>query len=143
MGKTDTDSGERPGFDGTDVVMEEPASPESLPAYLVDPLRRQDSSTLDEVIDFAEQLIKYNNQEPHSEEELNSEINLDETNIDLDETDIDIDENSKGSIQVQKKKCGDESCRCADGDRHGPYAYRYYREGGEVTSEYLGPVVLE
>lgn len=37
--------------------------------------------------------------------------------------------------------CGDESCHCANGEKHKPYKYRYYRnEKGKVTSDYLGKV---
>ncbi|HEX5733359.1 MAG TPA: DUF6788 family protein [Blastocatellia bacterium] len=35
-------------------------------------------------------------------------------------------------------RCGKEGCRCARGDLHGPYRYRYWREAGRIRSKYLG-----
>jgi hypothetical protein len=35
-------------------------------------------------------------------------------------------------------KCGKASCRCAQGQLHGPYWYRYQRVGGRVVSAYVG-----
>ena len=35
-------------------------------------------------------------------------------------------------------RCGKEQCRCAGGELHGPYWYRYWREGGRYRSSYVG-----
>lgn len=35
-------------------------------------------------------------------------------------------------------RCGKPTCRCATGERHGPYTYCYWREGGRVRKSYVG-----
>lgn len=35
-------------------------------------------------------------------------------------------------------RCGKPSCRCAEGAGHGPYTYKYWKEGGRLRKEYLG-----
>lgn len=46
-------------------------------------------------------------------------------------------EQPKGAICAQWKRCGRPNCRCASGQLHGPYYYRFYREGGRLRKEYL------
>lgn len=36
------------------------------------------------------------------------------------------------------RTCGKPRCRCAHGDKHGPYKYAKRRDGGTVRSIYLG-----
>ncbi len=42
--------------------------------------------------------------------------------------------------QLEYKRCGKPTCRCArpDAQRHGPYWYAYWREGGKTKSRYIG-----
>ena len=42
--------------------------------------------------------------------------------------------------QLEYKRCGKPTCRCAQpgGQGHGPYWYAYWREGGKARSRYLG-----
>lgn len=42
------------------------------------------------------------------------------------------------SIQEKFVRCGKPGCHCNGGQRHGPYAYRQWREGDTVKSVYLG-----
>jgi hypothetical protein len=44
-----------------------------------------------------------------------------------------------GTVVMEKVTCGDETCKCmTDGEKHGPYKYRYYRKSdGTLTSEYI------
>ena len=35
-------------------------------------------------------------------------------------------------------KCGKPACKCARGQLHGPYAYRYWREDGRLRKAYVG-----
>jgi len=38
-----------------------------------------------------------------------------------------------GTVTEERKRCGDPACKCASGrkeDRHGPYFYRRFRDGG-------------
>lgn len=53
-----------------------------------------------------------------------------------DESDSD---GQQGAIVKQYRMCGDETCSCmTGGEGHGPYHYRYWRENGELHSEYVG-----
>ena len=42
-----------------------------------------------------------------------------------------------GSVCPQKVKCGRPNCHCAQGKLHGPYFYRFWREGGRLRKEYI------
>ena len=42
-----------------------------------------------------------------------------------------------GAVCTEWKKCGKPSCRCAHGKLHGPYYYRYWREGGRLRKAYV------
>lgn len=46
----------------------------------------------------------------------------------------------EGRITYQHElvRCGKPTCRCAAGQLHGPYWYRYYRRGRRLVSEYVG-----
>lgn len=35
-------------------------------------------------------------------------------------------------------RCGKEGCRCAQGERHGPYTYKYWKEDGRLRKQYVG-----
>lgn len=106
----------------------EPIAPESLPKYLAEGLPKQDIGTLEDVIEYAEELIEYKDRALDlSELPENAEI---------------VEQNDWSIITTEKVKCGDDSCWCSDAypdDGHGPYRYRYFRdESGDQTSEYLG-----
>ena len=52
---------------------------------------------------------------------------------------VDESTQGQGTVVEEMVTCGDETCAyMSDGEKHGPYLYRYYREGGTLTSEYLG-----
>ena len=42
-----------------------------------------------------------------------------------------------GSLQIEWKRCGKGSCRCARGELHGPYAYLFWRERGRLRKRYV------
>ena len=35
-------------------------------------------------------------------------------------------------------RCGKPRCACREGKLHGPYVYKYWREGGRVRKKYVG-----
>lgn len=35
-------------------------------------------------------------------------------------------------------KCGKKGCRCEAGEGHGPYTYKYWKEGGRLRKQYVG-----
>jgi hypothetical protein len=42
-----------------------------------------------------------------------------------------------GAVCQQWVRCGRPGCRCARGGLHGPYLYRFWREGGRLRKEYV------
>ncbi len=42
-----------------------------------------------------------------------------------------------GAVCRQWKRCGKPGCRCAHGALHGPYHYRFWREGGRLRKAYV------
>jgi hypothetical protein len=42
------------------------------------------------------------------------------------------------TYRLEGVRCGKEKCKCARGELHGPYWYRFTRVGGKVKSEYVG-----
>ncbi len=42
-----------------------------------------------------------------------------------------------GSICPQLVRCGRKNCRCARGELHGPYFYRFWREDGRLRKTYV------
>lgn len=103
-------------------------APDSLPKYLKEGLPKQDRETLADINAYVEALLNYHDlldEQPIQEEELPD--------------DAELLQDSKGAIMSEYRTCGDESCHCmSGGEKHGPYRYRVYREGGSVKKEYLG-----
>jgi hypothetical protein len=48
-----------------------------------------------------------------------------------------------GAVCVQWVRCGRTTCRCARGHPHGPYFYRFWREGARLRKRYVRPPQLE
>lgn len=108
-----------------------PDAPDSLPKYLGEGLPKQNLETLHDVSEFVEELIEHK-QRPIASEDLPEGAEPVETD-DSDES------GSKGTVVKEMVTCGDETCHCSDGELHGPYLYRYYRDdSGTVVSEYVG-----
>lgn len=42
-----------------------------------------------------------------------------------------------GKLCEQFIRCGKAGCRCQEGERHGPYYYRIWREGSRVQKVYV------
>jgi hypothetical protein len=42
-----------------------------------------------------------------------------------------------GSVHAEYSRCGKPSCRCATGERHGPFYRRHWREAGRKRSRYI------
>jgi hypothetical protein len=48
-----------------------------------------------------------------------------------------------GTVVAMRVTCGNPNCKCARGERHGPYFYRLYRDGcGKVRKAYVRPADL-
>lgn len=48
-----------------------------------------------------------------------------------------------GKLCEQFIRCGKAGCRCQNGERHGPYYYRIWREGSRVQKAYVKREELE
>ena len=107
----------------------EPVTPNSLPKYLADGLPKQDKETLEDVREYVDELLEYKEQlddQPIETDDLSGDVEI-------------IEGGSKGTIVIEHRTCGDESCHCMnDGEKHGPYKYRAYWEEGSVKKEYIG-----
>ena len=42
-----------------------------------------------------------------------------------------------GAVCAQWVRCGRPNCKCARGELHGPYYYRFWREGGRLHKKYI------
>lgn len=42
------------------------------------------------------------------------------------------------TFRQERVKCGKDGCRCAQGEGHGPYTYKYWKEGGRLRKQYVG-----
>jgi hypothetical protein len=54
-----------------------------------------------------------------------------------------IPETLPGAVCAQWVKCGKPGCKCARGELHGPYYYRFWREGGRLRKAYVKREDLE
>lgn len=105
-----------------------PSPPDTLPQYLQDGLPKQDLETLEDTQEYIDELIAQK-AAPLTESDLPE--NADPVD--------DVDGDGSGTIVKEMVKCGKSGCKCASGELHGPYLYRYYRdESGSVASEYIG-----
>lgn len=102
---------------------ETPTPPDSIPKYIHEGMEKQDIGTLRDIQQFAEELIEHKDRP-----------------VEIPDDAEPVEDNSgKGTVVKEKVKCGDDTCHCADGEKHGPYLYRYYRdESGSTVSEYVG-----
>jgi hypothetical protein len=60
-----------------------------------------------------------------------------ETNSPTDITPPHVFESLPGEVCAQYIRCGKSGCRCEQGQRHGPYYYRIWREGDQVHKVYV------
>ena len=49
----------------------------------------------------------------------------------------DVEHVLAGSLAEQSRRCGKAGCQCADGERHGPYAYFSPRPAGRGRARYV------
>lgn len=103
-----------------------PTPPKSLPKYLADGLPKQDTAALEDARDYIDELL----------EDRRQPVDVDELPDDAEPVEED-DQDEKGTIVKERVKCSSD-CECNDGRGHGPYLYRYFRENGSLTSEYVG-----
>jgi len=43
----------------------------------------------------------------------------------------------RGVLLSEGRRCSSEGCRCRRGELHGPYYYRYWRDGGRLRKTYV------
>lgn len=117
---------------GKTMSPERPEPPADLPAYVTDPIERQDPNTLASIRDYVDELLAY-----HRAVEAQA-LEGDDL-ADQDEELVDVEDSEGGTIVVKKVPCGKD----CDGCPHGPYKYRVSREGDSVEWEYLGKAESE
>lgn len=109
--------------------MDSPIPPESIPNYLAEGIPKQETTTLHDLNAYVEELIEFRDQK------VTEELTDDQHVV----TDNKAGNSDKGTVVKEKVTCGDESCECmTDGEKHGPYLYRYFYKNGTLVSEYIG-----
>lgn len=48
-----------------------------------------------------------------------------------------------GAVCAQYVRCGRPGCKCARGELHGPYYYRFWRDRGRLRKKYIRPGAVE
>jgi len=88
-------------------------------------IKRLDRRTLKQVRELVDQLIQEAETPPEVPDNPDREV---------------VESRKTGSMTYrrEKVKCGKKGCKCERGELHGPYWYRYYREGGKLKSVYIG-----
>ncbi|HEX8097819.1 MAG TPA: DUF6788 family protein [Pyrinomonadaceae bacterium] len=56
---------------------------------------------------------------------------------------VEVKERGGVTFKLELVRCGRKNCRCAAGKGHGPYWYKYWREGGKTRSAYVGKKLPE
>lgn len=107
-----------------------PSPPESLPAYVVDPIERQDPDTLEESRAYANELLAYYQRQAADGIDQDELVGEDEDLVESEDAD------SGGTRVVKKVTCGKAACTSCP---HGPYEYRVQRQGDSLEWEYIGP----
>jgi hypothetical protein len=104
-----------------------PTAPLSLPKYLAEGLPKQNVEALSDACEYIDELIEWK-QRPVEDDDLPDSAES-----------VDDEDTERGTVVMEKVTCGDENCKCmTDGEKHGPYKYRYYRKSdGTPTSEYI------
>ncbi len=113
---------------GKTMAPTEPTPDESIPAYIVDGLDRQDTATLAAIEQYARERREYL-------AALEAQ-DLDEDELaDAGEEVIDVDEQDGGAVVIKKVPCGKDCGGCP----HGPYKYVVRRDGDSLDWDYRGP----
>jgi hypothetical protein len=42
-----------------------------------------------------------------------------------------------GVVCAQMVRCGKPNCKCSQGELHGPYYFRFWRDGGRLRKQYV------
>jgi hypothetical protein len=113
---------------GKNMMPIEPEPGDSIPAYVVDGIDRQDAATLEAIAEYARARREYL-------DALESrELAKDDLADDGEEV-VDIEDSDGGTVVIKKVPCGKE----CDGCPHGPYKYVVQRDGDSLNWDYKGP----
>lgn len=112
---------------GKTVSTDPPTPPAGLPAYVTEPLERQDPAALEAVRDYVDDLLAY-----HSTTDTHP-LASDDLAADGEEV-VDVDTADGGTTVVKKVPCGKDCAGCP----HGPYVYTVRRHGDTLDWEYQG-----
>ncbi|MFC6616092.1 DUF6788 family protein [Halopenitus salinus] len=107
----------------------QPPAPDSLPKYFAEGIPKQDGQTLHELQAWIDDLLAYR-----------QDVDATDIDVDDDESIEAVEESSDGTVVIKKVTCGKDSCKCQQGELHGPYKYTVRRRGDSLEWEYHGPV---
>ena len=104
------------------MSIDQPEPPESIPKYIHEGMQKQGTETLEDIIEYAEQLIDHQESEIMIEADEGEEI-------------VNVEEKDSYTIVEKMVPCGKDNCSTCP---HGPYKYKVYREGDKVKWDYIG-----
>ena len=110
------------------MALTEPEPADSIPAYVVDGIDRQDTATLEAIEEYARARREYL-------EALEARELAEDDIADDGEEVVDVEDGSNGTVVVKKVPCGKD----CDGCPHGPYKYVVRRNGDSLEWDYKGP----
>lgn len=107
----------------------EPEPADSIPAYVVDGIDRQDAATLEAIEEYVRARREYL-------DALEARELAEDDLADDGEEVVNVEDSDGGTVVIKKVPCGKD----CDGCPHGPYKYVVRRDGGSLNWDYKGPV---
>ena len=104
-------------------MSELPEHPSTLPKYMYEGLQKQDVETLEDVVEYSQELIDHLTEPPEVELGEGEEI-------------VEKEEQDGYTKVIKKVPCGKDCSGCP----HGPYVYHVRRTGSGLDWEYEGSV---
>lgn len=106
-----------------------PDAPDALPAYVVDPVTRQNPERLRTLAKWAEDVARA--KENRAVDEFDETI---DAVADDDQAEL-VERGDGDAVYTRMVDCGKDNCSACP---HGPYKFRTFRRDGKVRTEHLG-----
>jgi len=111
------------------IMTTQPSAPDSLPQYLSEGVPKQSDADLRALQKWIDELLEYR-----------QDIAAEEIEVDESGSIEAVEGSSDGTVVIKKVTCGNDGCKCQQGELHGPYKYIVQRQGDSLNWDYEGPV---